>query len=405
MSSVHCTTCEKTFSSVEDLHKHMENSSGCGKSYPCQFCGKCFVTSYHLMIHTRQHCGNKLHQCELCGRDFSSFVRLKRHWSLHDGTNPNMCHVCGEQFTNSEMFRRHMMKCRETCQEQHGRRQQLGNVVAKLSEKLTKLLTCHLCQKMTDSLAEMHEHKLTHHSDYCNSLQATPAAVASSEVFDSKKLSRHESCLCSVCGKIFVNSVTLKRHVMTLHPDTIEGQSHNNTTTGGKGFECPKCHKYFARPRQHTRCHGEAAQFCCKECNRPFFTRCALKAHERCHTDHEKKFHCKVCGRQYKMLASLQVHTRIHTGELPYCCQTCGRRFKDKASYQVHCRIHTGERPFLCSYCAKRFITSTDLKEHVIVMHTDSKDFQCPVCGRKFALGKAMRRHVKVRHKAKGGDN
>ena len=438
-SSLQCPTCLKIFTSVEDLHKHLESSSTseCGKSYICQFCGKCFVTSYHLMIHIKQRCGTKLHRCEVCERDFTSFVRLKRHWSFHDGTNPNTCRTCGVQYSGSVAFRRHAKKCRETCGKKRQKQQQ-RSLVAEPSEKLTKLLTCVVCQKTTDSLAEMHEHKLTH-STHCNSLQS-PLTAASSEVFDSKQLLQHDSCLCSVCGKLLFNSDSLKRHILAMHCDTIAAKLHNMSATDEKRFKCSKCHKLFTRPWRHTRCRVKGTRFHCKQCNRQYASVEGLIVHERKHANNnnnknvvsdksficqlcghhyaslagliaherrhtEKGFVCKFCGRQFNQLGNLQTHTRTHTGEKPYCCKTCGRRFTQLASYQVHMRSHAGDRPFLCSHCAKRFFTSTDLKEHIIVMHTNRKDFQCPVCGWRFALRKAMRRHVKVRHGAQALEN
>jgi len=263
----------------------------------------------------------------------------------------------------------------------------LGGVDVLSSEQLTKLLTCQLCQKTTGSLAEMHDHRLTHHGDYCNSLPAT-----SSGVFDTQLLGlRHESCLCSVCGEIFSSSVVLKRHVAAEHSDTVAANPDDASATNDKRSKCSNRLKVCVKPWLH-KCPVQRTGFHCKVCDRYFRSLNGLKAHE-C-----RRFLCKFCGRQFAQLAHLQAHTRTHTGERPYHCQTCGRGFSQLSSYRVHRRIHTGERPFLCSHCAKRFFTSTDLKEHIIVTHTDCKDFQCPVCGRKFALRKAMRRHVKVRH-------
>ena len=413
-TSLQCPTCVKTFPSIDELHKHFENSSAskCGKAYLCQFCGKCFVTSYYLTFHTKQHFGTKLYQCEVCGRDFTSFAILKRHWSLHDGTNPNTCHVCGQQYSSSVVLKRHMKKCRKTRQQKHPP----GNVVREPSEKVAKLLTCHVCRKTTDSLAKMHEHKLTHHSDHCNSLQAK-AASQSSVKFDSAMLFQHKSSVCTICGKTFAKANLLRRHVTAVHSGIIAAEQHNSSTTDEKRFQCPKCNKVFSEPGRHTSCLGnkgrqiqgkqsQGRRFHCEECNRSFASRQALNAHERRHagTD-ERRFLCKFCGDRFYQFISLQNHTRLHTGEKPHCCETCGRRFGEVSSFRNHMRLHTGERPFLCSECAKGFVTSSALKEHIIVMHTDHKDFECPVCGWKFALRKAMRRHVKDRHGTQFLDN
>ena len=122
-SLLRCPTCRKTFSSVGDLYEHMENSSvgKCGKSFLCQSCGRCFVTSYHLGIHAKQHSGEKPQQCEVCGRRFSTLKTLKIHYRLHEGTRPNTCHVCGQRCSSSAAFRRHATNCRETRPEKLGR--------------------------------------------------------------------------------------------------------------------------------------------------------------------------------------------------------------------------------------------------------------------------------------------
>jgi len=270
--------------------------------------------------------------------------------------------------------------------------------------------------------------------------------------------SPRESRLCSVCGKVLFNSMSLKRHVTACHRDSPAALQYRAATDDTKRSKCSTCQKFFTRPWQHRcrgdqtyrckscgqcfaerraydvhkrnhtrersfscemcdrkfahpshvqvhmRTHTEDRPYCCESCGRCFAQRCAYVVHQRVHT-REKPFSCKVCFRRFPQLSNLQAHMRTHTGEQPYCCETCGRRFSQMASYQVHMRHHSGKRPFLCAHCAKGFLTSTDLKEHVIVMHTDQKDFQCPVCKHKFALRKAMRRHVKVRHGAQFLDN
>ncbi len=88
---------------------------------------------------------------------------------------------------------------------------------------------------------------------------------------DAWKLS-HDPYICSQCGRSFLNTNTLRRHVRKIH----EG-------------------KYTNRYR-------------CKVCGKGFEAKCYLKRHMKVHDpDREKEFVCEICGAAYTDKQTLNV--------------------------------------------------------------------------------------------------
>ncbi|KAJ4425635.1 hypothetical protein ANN_27831 [Periplaneta americana] len=133
--------------------------------------------------------------------------------------------------------------------------------------------------------------------------------------FDLAKLKFKRPFICDVCGKSYLNSDHLKRHI--------------RVHTGEKPFVCDMCGMKFS-------------------------VSCNLKRHALLHTG-QKPFNCDLCGKKFCKSSDLKDHARVHTGEKPFSCEICGQKFSKLIHRKRHEAVHTGEKPYSCDVCGKKF--------------------------------------------------
>ncbi|XP_054422178.1 zinc finger protein 596-like [Pteronotus mesoamericanus] len=142
--------------------------------------------------------------------------------------------------------------------------------------------------------------------------------------------------------------------------------SHKQTHTRGKSYECHLCGKAFSN------------------CS-------SLRRHEMTHTG-EKPYECHLCGNAFIQSSDLRKHSLTHTGEKPYECHLCGKAFSQSSNLRQHERTHTGEQPYECRQCGKAFGKCSALRRHERT-HTGEKPYACQLCGKAFSQCSALRRH------------
>lgn len=116
------------------------------------------------------------------------------------------------------------------------------------------------------------------------------------------------SCHIAGCGKVFADTGSLRKHVMT---------------------------------------HGER-QFVCEMqgCGKRFLDNSKLRRHMLVHTG-EKPFKCEFCGKFFSLDFNLRTHLRTHTGEKPYQCSSpgCMKRFTQSSNLTAHEKTHQMHDP------------------------------------------------------------
>jgi len=114
---------------------------------------------------------------------------------------------------------------------------------------------------------------------------------------------RKYQCSFDECGKIFTDSSSLRKHLLT---------------------------------------HGER-HYVCKheECGKKFLDNSKLRRHQLVHTG-EKPFKCELCGKKFSLDFNLKTHLRTHTGEKPYICSYsgCDKRFTQSSNLTAHEKTH-----------------------------------------------------------------
>lgn len=105
---------------------------------------------------------------------------------------------------------------------------------------------------------------------------------------------------CAECGKRFKAHSVYNHHLLT----------HSNI----RNYKCPYCPKTFKTGVQlagHKNSHIKP--FTCTECNRPFASLYAVRAHMESHfRENNLKYNCSECGASYARAFALRDHIKAH---------------------------------------------------------------------------------------------
>ena len=72
-----CELCDKSFSQVDNLKRHIHKVH---EDYKCDLCSNSFSSRQTLKRHiNRVHEGSKDYKCDSCGKSFSKIYKLKTH--------------------------------------------------------------------------------------------------------------------------------------------------------------------------------------------------------------------------------------------------------------------------------------------------------------------------------------
>ncbi|XP_050302626.1 zinc finger protein 791-like isoform X2 [Anthonomus grandis grandis] len=331
-----CALCMVDYASKSELKEHMKShliydSSGLvSKSiitmslHPCNICDIKFPTYKEMQLHEKMHLQQELEltystggkqnnekqtiretfNCDICNKVYDKNyeeIHMKSHL---DGID-NLCLICNKRFEPRENLEMHV----------------------KAHSKSSKLL-CSYCKKTFPRYELLKQHvetqcqKRDFECSFCGRRFAKPTDKAIHERIHTG-VKPH---VCEVCGKSFRIS-----YCLTLHMRTHTGNrpyactfmacnkrfkslsmltNHQKTHSDVRNYKCPYCPKAFKTIVQlagHKNSHTKP--FSCKECNRPFSSLYAVRAHMETHKrNNNLKFECWICGASYARSFALKDH-------------------------------------------------------------------------------------------------
>jgi len=174
--------------------------------------------------------------------------------------------------------------------------------------------------------------------------------------------------------------------------------NHHSSHSDGDGkdaFECPECHKGFAKKSaldRHSLVHAEVKPYKCDKCEKSFMRGDSLAEHKNsAHGEGSRPFQCDKCPRDFVSAKRLREHKRSH--ERPHACSKCARTFSQRHHLVQHELTHDESRQFECPECHVHFAKERMLKSHMTA-HSEDRPHECDVCHKRFK----DKRHLKDHH-------
>ncbi|XP_055288886.1 zinc finger protein PLAGL1 isoform X1 [Moschus berezovskii] len=215
MATYPCQLCGKTFLTLEKFTIHSYSHSR-ERPYKClqPDCGKAFISRYKLMRHMATHSPQKSHQCAYCEKTFNRKDHLKNHLQTHD---PNKmafgCEECGKKYNTMLGYKRHLALHAASSGD-------LTCGVCALELGSTEVLLDHLKAHAEEKPSTGTKEK-KHQCDHCERCFYTRKDVR-------RHLVVHTGCkdfLCQFCAQRFGRKDHLTRHTKKTHPQELMKES------------------------------------------------------------------------------------------------------------------------------------------------------------------------------------
>ncbi|XP_034554537.1 zinc finger protein ZFAT-like isoform X2 [Notolabrus celidotus] len=387
----HCSFCEKKYSDVKNLLKHMEKWHNLKDPAVQQ--------SYQqLRLKTRQGLRQLLYHCPTCKRQFKNQLERERHLLVHGPQRPFSCLLCDYAATKMAALAAHVRKhlflyvccaCDGKFVSAHRLKSHLEETHNELDQDaaLTDCINDSFCltqagqnlwgEREDAEEGMMNEHRIEQEGederrredgkeeevgvqgDTAQGEQAVegekerngglenrgepqelPHQEASIGTTSSINRRDEQDDMTDSCTPN-TDTVLPTESIHTAEENTHTPSTPGNTHLNGSSVQI---HRGGDTQTSHTKKVSEVS--------------------------HESAFQEVLSSLQKTRLniESFQQLRRIY-GELE--CQYCGKLFMYKVHYNVHVRTHTKEHSHFCSKCSFSTITKSSLKRHQIQKHSD----------------------------------
>ncbi|XP_047518852.1 myoneurin-like isoform X10 [Pieris napi] len=225
-----------------------------------------------------------------------AFYNLPKSEFIKADITDLQCRVCSEKFTDIETVARHL-------NESHSERIEFNAKLGVMPYKLLKgALACTICFKPLPSVFHLNRHTITHFQTY----------------------------VCHVCGKSYVATTGLLRHVRLKH------QQYEIT--------CRNCGKVFPNMEakdKHHRTEKSCMLYTCTKCKERFQDHNARVKHmEAKHGLNKRTYRCDDCNMTFNSVSAYYAHFKVHHSNDYVVCKHCGQKFTSRWRLQRHLSKH-----------------------------------------------------------------
>ncbi|OWR54805.1 zinc finger protein 850 [Danaus plexippus plexippus] len=255
-----------------------------------------------------------------------------------------VCVYCQELYDDPELFRRHMDDEHPTFNVKVAFHNipKLEFIKADLTE-----LRCRLCDDRFDSLEVIAEHLKSNHNEAIdlNARLGVMPYVLRKDFFNCVvcgkncpslfHLNRHTithflSYVCHFCGKSYVATTGLLRHVRSKHQEYK--------------VSCRRCGKVFPNmeaKERHRRTEKSCMAYCCSKCPERFHDWKLRKRHmETEHGQSKRIDRCADCNITFSKGSAYYQHFKLKHSKDCVVCKHCGMKFICRSRYKRHLSTH-----------------------------------------------------------------
>ncbi|XP_078139334.1 zinc finger protein 423 [Centroberyx gerrardi] len=358
-----CESCDKQFSSVDDLQKHLLDMHTF-VLYHCTLCQEVFDSKVSIQVHLAVKHSNekKMFRCTACAWDFRKETDLQlhvKHNHLGQRLKPRKCIFCGETFgTEVEL------QCHITTH--------------------SKKFNCRFCGKAFHAITLLERHLREKHCVFDagggngGAVGVERSTVVAAEQADLQNMllksgvvgggggqgdtaNSHEASggeeeldnsepmyACDICGAAYTMESLLQNHRL---------RDHN--IRPGEDDACSRKKKADFIKGNHK----------CNVCSRTFFSESGLREHAQTHRGPAKHYMCPICGERFPSLLTLTEHKVTHSKSLDTgTCRICKMPLQSEEEFIEHCQMHPDLRNsltgFRCVVCMQTVTSTLELKIH-----------------------------------------
>ncbi|KAH9519431.1 hypothetical protein Btru_002614 [Bulinus truncatus] len=313
-----CEICELAFSSKWGLmiHKRMHGEDAAAKpslskltKFRCEElgCDGAFTDQKEFFDHFLYHYTNIPTKCIYpgCPEIFKNMITMCRH-TKHHYVGRFMCpwQGCDKLFASVFIIKKHLYR----------------HLMASPNVSANREFPCSQCFMVFRLKVNLLSH-MEHHNKDSDYVCPTCGKKGRHSHIKSHRLSkpRNKSHVCLECNACYATVSGFKLHLL---------QKHN---IGKWPFQCSYCGKGFVSSREmqrHIPSHTKEKPFVCNICGASFASHTGHRAHMRKHSG--QKYVCDVegCNKVYTTAISLRGHRAQHEG-FSKTCPYCGKTYKN----------------------------------------------------------------------------